>query len=60
MRIIGGEHRGRRLSTPRWKGLRPTSDRLRETLFDITVSLHSYTLINLLLPSASDSISSIP
>lgn len=35
MRIIGGEHRGRRLSTPRWKGLRPTSDRLRETLFDV-------------------------
>ena len=35
MRIIGGTHRGRRLSTPRWKGLRPTSDRLRETLFDI-------------------------
>ncbi len=35
MRIIGGTHRGRRLSTPRWEGLRPTSDRLRETLFDI-------------------------
>ena len=35
MRIIGGTHKGRRLSTPRWEGLRPTSDRLRETLFDI-------------------------
>ena len=35
MRIIGGTHKGRRLSTPRWKGLRPTSDRLRETLFAI-------------------------
>ena len=35
MRIIGGRHKGRRLSTPRWEGLRPTSDRLRETLFDI-------------------------
>ena len=35
MRIIGGSHKGRRLSTPRWDGLRPTSDRLRETLFDI-------------------------
>jgi len=35
MRIIGGAHKGRRLSTPRWEGLRPTSDRLRETLFDI-------------------------
>ena len=35
MRIIAGTHKGRRLSTPRWDGLRPTSDRLRETLFDI-------------------------
>ena len=35
MRIIGGAHKGRRLSTPRWEGLRPTADRLRETLFDI-------------------------
>ena len=35
MRIIGGAHKGRRLSTPRWEGLRPTSDRLRETLFAI-------------------------
>ena len=38
MRIIGGAHKGRRLSTPRWVGLRPTSDRLRETLFDILAS----------------------
>ncbi len=35
MRIIGGTHGGRRLFTPRWDGLRPTSDRLRETLFAI-------------------------
>ncbi len=35
MRIIAGSLRGRRLKTPRWTGLRPTSDRLRETLFDI-------------------------
>ena len=35
MRIIAGTLKGRRLSTPRWDGLRPTSDRLRETLFDI-------------------------
>ena len=35
MRIIAGTHKGRRLSTPRWAGLRPTSDRLRGTLFDI-------------------------
>ena len=35
MRIIAGSCKGRRLSTPRWVGLRPTSDRLRETLFNI-------------------------
>ena len=35
MRIIAGALKGRKLTSPRWPGLRPTSDRLRETLFDI-------------------------
>ena len=35
MRVISGEWRGRNLKSPTWDGLRPTSDRLRETLFDI-------------------------
>jgi 16S rRNA (guanine966-N2)-methyltransferase len=35
MRVIAGTRKGRRLYSPRWAGLRPTSDRLRETLFDI-------------------------
>lgn len=35
MRIIAGEFKGRRLKTPSWTGLRPTSDKLRETLFNI-------------------------
>jgi len=35
VRIIAGEFKGRRLKTPRWSGLRPTSDKLRETLFNI-------------------------
>lgn len=35
MRIIAGRHKGRSLKTPGWEGLRPTSDRLRETLFNI-------------------------
>jgi len=35
MRIIAGSLKGRRLRTPTWPGLRPTSDRLRETLFNI-------------------------
>ncbi|HJU45057.1 MAG TPA: 16S rRNA (guanine(966)-N(2))-methyltransferase RsmD [Vicinamibacterales bacterium] len=35
MRIIAGLHKGRTLKTPKWEGLRPTSDKLRETLFNI-------------------------
>lgn len=35
MRIIAGTLKGRRLEAPDWPGLRPTSDRLRETLFNV-------------------------
>jgi len=35
MRVIAGQFKGRRLKTPSWTGLRPTSDKLRETLFNI-------------------------
>lgn len=35
MRIVAGTLKGRRLETPTWDGLRPTSDRLRETLFNV-------------------------
>lgn len=35
MRIIAGELKGRRLQAPTWDGLRPTSDKLRETLFNV-------------------------
>ena len=35
MRVIAGHFKGRRLKTPTWEGLRPTSDKLRETLFNI-------------------------
>jgi 16S rRNA (guanine966-N2)-methyltransferase len=35
MRIIAGSLKGRRLSSPSWAGLRPTSDKLRETLFNL-------------------------
>lgn len=34
IRIIGGKLRGRKLSVPDVDGLRPTSDRMRETLFN--------------------------
>ena len=35
MRVIAGSLKGRRLKAPTWDGLRPTSDKLRETLFNI-------------------------
>jgi 16S rRNA (guanine966-N2)-methyltransferase len=35
MRIIAGTLKGRQLKTPDWDGLRPTSDKLRETLFNV-------------------------
>lgn len=34
IRIIGGEYGGRRLNFPDGRGLRPTADRVRETLFN--------------------------
>jgi 16S rRNA (guanine966-N2)-methyltransferase len=35
MRIIGGRFKRRQLASPTGPGLRPTSDRLRETLFNV-------------------------
>lgn len=35
MRVVAGRWRGRRLVTPAGRAVRPTSDRLRETLFNI-------------------------
>jgi len=35
MRVIGGKYRSRRLGSAKGMDIRPTSDRLRETLFDV-------------------------
>jgi 16S rRNA (guanine966-N2)-methyltransferase len=35
MRIVAGTLKGRRVEAPTWEGLRPTSDKLRETLFNV-------------------------
>ena len=40
MRIVGGRLRGRTLSAPKSQAIRPTADRLRESLFNILT--HSY------------------
>lgn len=37
MRIVGGEFRGRGLAAPSSQAIRPSSDRLRQALFDILV-----------------------
>jgi 16S rRNA (guanine(966)-N(2))-methyltransferase RsmD len=38
VRIIAGQLKGRRLNAPTWSGVRPTSDKLRETLFNIVAT----------------------
>ena len=40
MRIVGGRLRGRALTGPKGPGLRPTSDRLREAVFNVLA--HAY------------------
>lgn len=35
MRIVAGKHKGHRLATPKDQGTRPTSDKVRESLFNI-------------------------
>ena len=37
MRVVGGRLRGRALAAPKSKAIRPTADRLRESLFNILV-----------------------
>src|SRR6185312_5821710 len=40
MRIVGGRLRGRALAAPKSQAVRPTADRLRETLFNVLA--HGY------------------
>src|SRR6188474_2200660 len=40
MRVIGGRLKGRTIAAPRTRDIRPTSDRLRESLFNILVHGH--------------------
>lgn len=39
LRVVGGEARGRALRAPRGRGTRPTSDRVREAMFDVLASM---------------------
>jgi 16S rRNA (guanine966-N2)-methyltransferase len=47
MRIIAGSHRGRRIGAPPGSDTRPTSDRVRESLFSILGPLHDATVLDL-------------
>jgi 16S rRNA (guanine966-N2)-methyltransferase len=42
MRIVGGSLKGRRLQTPGSKDIRPTSDRTRESLFNILAARQTW------------------
>jgi 16S rRNA (guanine966-N2)-methyltransferase len=50
MRVVGGSSRGRRLAAPVAQAVRPTSDRVRESIFDILgsmVDLHDMSVVDL-------------
>ncbi len=42
MRVVGGTLKGRALDVPRHEGVRPTSDRVRESVFNILVHASGY------------------
>src|SRR5674476_656001 len=39
VRVVGGEWRGRPLVAPAGRGTRPTSDKVREAMFDVLLAL---------------------
>lgn len=54
LRIIGGEHGGRRLHFPDGRGLRPTADRVRETLFNwLQGEVHARSVLDLFAGSGA-------
>lgn len=53
MRIIGGEAKGRRIYLPKGCQLRPTSDRIKEALFNILHSMDGKIFLDLFAGSGS-------
>ena len=47
MRVVAGEFKGRRLTAPRGRDLRPTSDRAREALFSMLGDVAGLTVLDL-------------
>ncbi len=46
MRVVGGRLRGRNLATPKSQAIRPTADRLRESLFNILTHGYSNAIVD--------------
>lgn len=53
LRVIAGEHRGRRLATPAGRATRPTGDRVRESLFNLLGSLDGARVLDLFAGSGA-------
>jgi 16S rRNA (guanine966-N2)-methyltransferase len=51
--VVGGRHRGRRLQTPRGERTRPTSDRVREALFNLVGPVDDATVLDLFAGSGA-------
>jgi len=47
VRIIAGTHRGRRIAAPKGEHTRPTSDRVREALFNLVGPVEDATVLDL-------------
>ena len=53
MRIVGGEHRGARISAPKGAVTRPTADRVREAAFNLIGPLDGATVLDLFAGSGA-------
>ncbi len=53
LRVIAGEHRGRRLATPPGRGTRPTGDRVRESLFNLLGTVDGARVLDLFAGSGA-------
>ncbi len=53
MRVVAGAFKGRRLLSPRGRRTRPTSDRVRESLFSILGALEDLTVLDLFAGSGA-------
>jgi 16S rRNA (guanine966-N2)-methyltransferase len=53
MRVIAGEHRGRRLKAPAGRRTRPTSDRVREAVFSMLGELHGARVLDVFAGSGA-------